>query len=361
MARKPNVEFRAKPCALVALPRWMALPLLAIAMVFTSLTCCVTAHAQLVASEATGTSSKTYRKQAISRIPFNQMQPAVAKRISDVVNSSSLYRQLPVTTIQSDPDMYLFLLRYPETIISTWKLMGVSVMEARRTGDFQLQSNDGAGTTTNAELLYGQPNLNIYYAEGEYDGPMLFRKVTGKCIIMIESDYQRGQDGKIHVTSRMNFFMKIDNLAASIIAKTIHPLVGTTADHNFVETLRFAEKLSQTSSRNGPGVQRMANRLEGLRPDVRQRFKDIAGVTWQRAQGNAQSLGSNGNVNMMSPNQNQMSAVQAAYQQATRGPTHPSAANRSAYQTQMPAHPHAHTRPQSHQRPSGVIRRLGDR
>ncbi len=241
-------------------------------------------EAQLVESMATGSTSNSLRKQAAARIPYQQMSPAVARRVADVVNKSSLYRQLPVTTIQSDPDMYLFLLRYPESIIGTWRLMGISEMTARRTAAFRLQASDGAGTTTTADLVYGQPNLNIYLADGEYDGPMVFGKVTGSCVIMVESNYHRGPDGQPQVTSCMNFFMKIDNLAASIIARTIHPLVGTTADHNFVETLKFAEKLSGTSARNGPGVQRMAQRVDGLTPEVRHRFQEMAGVVWQRSQ-----------------------------------------------------------------------------
>ncbi len=239
---------------------------------------------QLIESMATGATGKTYRKRAITKIPFQQMTPAVSQKVSDVVNGASLYRQLPVTTIESDPDLYLFLLRYPETIISTWGLMDVSEMTATRTGPYSLTATDGAGTTTSADLIYGDPTLNIYYAEGEYDGPMILRKVKGKCVIVVESEYRRGQDGKVRVTSRMNFFLKIDNLAASIIAKTIHPLVGTTADHNFVETLKFAEKLSETAEKNGPGVQRMANRLKGLDPNVQRRFQELVGLTFQRAQ-----------------------------------------------------------------------------
>ena len=264
-------------------------------------------YAQLIdPSMATGTTNSTYRKKAAARIPYKQMSPTAARRVADVVNHSSLYRQLPITTINSDPDMYLFLLRYPETIIGTWQLMGISEMSAKRTAPFRLEASDGAGTETQAELVYGQPNLNIYYAEGEYEGPMLFRKVTGSCVIMVESSYHRGPDGQTQVTSRMNFFLKIDNLAASVIAKTIHPLVGTTADHNFVETMKFAEKLSETSGRNGPGVQRMANRIECLSPEVRKSFQEMAGVVWQRSQGQQVKQASS-------------AAIQTGYSEPSRG------------------------------------------
>lgn len=242
------------------------------------------ALAQLDESLATGTTSKVQRTAAAGLIPYNRLEPGMARQVSEVVQNASIYRQLPVTTVKCDPDMYLTLLRYPEIIIGTWQLMGVTQMDARRTGPFQLHATDGAGTTTRSELIYGDPHLNIYYAEGEYEGPMVFRKITGKCLIVVESRYTAGANGQPMVTSRMNVFLQFDNLAAGFIARTIHPLVGSTADHNFVETMRFAEKLSQTTLRNGPGVQRMAARLSGLSPEVRQRFVDVAGVVWQRSQ-----------------------------------------------------------------------------
>ncbi len=237
---------------------------------------------QVVQTMGTGSSSKKYKQSAIAKIPFNELTPAMARQVADVVQHTSIYRQLPITSVESDPDLYLYLVRYPEVVISIWRLMGVSQMKADRVGNFQLRADDGAGTNTDVQLIYGKPKLNIYYAEGEYDGPMLFRRVTGKCVLVLESDYRRNSAGKVIVTSRLNVFLKIDNLAASIIARTVHPFVGTTADHNFVESLRFIEKLSSTTQENGPGVQQMTHRLTGLTPDVRGRFVDIAGIAYER-------------------------------------------------------------------------------
>ncbi len=259
--------------------------MLSLALVLVLATCCapLPASAQVVESAATGTSGKSFRAEAKSRIPYERIEPKIARKIADVVDGATIYRQLPITTIQSDPDLYLTLLRYPEIIISTWQLMGVTQMTAQRVAPFAIESADGAGTTTRAELVYGDPELNIWYAEGAYDGPMLFRSVTGKCVIVCESRYVMDATGQPSVSSRMNVFLEIDNLAAGLIAKTIHPLVGTTADHNFVETLKFAEKLSQTTDRNGPGVQRMAERLQDVQLDVRQRFSEAVGIAWQRS------------------------------------------------------------------------------
>lgn len=234
-------------------------------------------------SMATGTTSKAQRAAATSRIPYDQLEEAVADKVANVVRDASIYRQLPVSTIKTDPDLYLTLLRYPEIIVSTWQLMSVTKMNSRRVAPFVLDCTDGAGTKTRTQLVYGDPHLNVYYSEGEYDGPMLFRKVTGKCVILVETRYEADEAGNPQATTRMNLFLHIDNMAANLIARSIHPLVGTTADHNFVETLKFVESLNHSASVNGPGVQRLADKLPGLDPDVRDRFRDVAGLAWQRS------------------------------------------------------------------------------
>lgn len=234
-------------------------------------------------SLATGTTSKAQRAAAAGRIPHDQLERQVSEKVASVVREASIYRQLPVTSINADPDLYLTLLRYPEIIVSTWQIMGVTKMESRRIAPFMLDCSDGAGTKTRTQLVYGDPHMNIYYAEGEYDGPMLLRKVTGRCVVLVETIYEADAAGNPRATTRMNLFLQIDNMAANLIARSIHPLVGTTADHNFVETLKFVESLSHSASINGPGVQHLADKLSGLEPDVRERFRDVAGLAWQRS------------------------------------------------------------------------------
>ena len=82
----------------------------------------------------------------------------------------------------------------------------------------------------------------------------------------------------------MDVFLKVDNVAAGVIARTLQPLVGPTADHNFMESLKFLQRLNSTTLRNGPGVQLMGNRLS-LQPEVLKGFQHVAGQAYQR--GNA--------------------------------------------------------------------------
>ena len=223
-----------------------------------------------------GTSSSHAKREALSSIPYDHINRQAQMRISNVVNHTTIYRRLPVTTIQNDPDLHLFAIRYPEVIVNIWQLMGITEMTLDRSGRYLLKSNDAAGTISDVELLYGTPHVHVYYCEGTYDGPMLMGKVKGRCVAILRTKYSVDRHGNPQATNQLDVFLRIDHLAANIAARTVFPLIGSTADHNFVESMRFVEKLYETNKKNGPGVQHMIGRLSNIHPQVRSRFAEIA-------------------------------------------------------------------------------------
>ena len=229
-----------------------------------------------------GTSSKSLRKQTVNSLPLGELTPETRDKINFVVQRPSVYRRLPVTSISADADHFQFLVRHPEVVVNIWQLMGVTQMQTERTGPYTINSNDGAGTISTIELIYGTENLHIFYGTGTYEGPILKRKLNGSCVLVLRSENQTGRDGIATQTSQLDVFLKIENATAGLIAKTIQPLVGTTADHNFVESLKFIQRLNKTTQRNGPGVERMSHRLD-VDPAVREKYAEVIDKVFQRA------------------------------------------------------------------------------
>jgi len=238
----------------------------------------VTAEEQLTE----GSSNKKFRKQTVQSIPLQKLNQQTRDKISGVLNKPSIYRRLPVTAISADPDHFRFLVRHPEVIVKIWQLMGVTQMETKRTGPYTVKTNDGAGTISSLELVYGTENLHIFYGTGTYEGPVLKRKLTGDCVLVLRSESQVGVDGKPVQTSQLDVFLRVRNATIGLIAKTIQPLVGTTADHNFVESLKFVQRLNETTAKNGPGVEQMSKRLD-IDADVRRKYVEIIDLVFQRA------------------------------------------------------------------------------
>lgn len=236
-----------------------------------------TASAQLE-----GTSSKSARQEVLRHVPMNEFTPDAYRKLNPVLSRPSVYRRLPTETINCDPDLHIFLVRYPEVIVSIWDLMGVTKVSTKRTGDFTLAASDGEGTMSNIELVYGTPELHIYYAEGTYDGTFFPRTIHGRCVLVLRSEYGKDREGKPIVRNQLDTFIKIDNIAADLVAKTVHPLIGKAADHNFLETARFLGRISEAAENNSRGVQAMAQQLDDVDPAVINRFGQIAEVVEDR-------------------------------------------------------------------------------
>ncbi len=223
------------------------------------------------------------RQEAIDAIPFDQLTEASRQKLWSVVSQPSIYRQLPITVTEADPDLHVHLVRYPEVVVSMWQLMGITKVQIQRTSDFTFKAADGAGTVCDVQLIYGDSNLHVYYAEGSYEGALLRKLIRGNCVMVLRSDYHQTETQQVFVTNRLDMFVQLDNVGAEILAKTLHPLVGKSADHNFIESTRFLGQVSQAAEARSSGLQQLAARLENIDEPVRERFVEVAANANRRA------------------------------------------------------------------------------
>ncbi len=257
---------------------WLAVYIVAVAVVLA-----VTPAAEAVTPVGQATVSREAREQAIRSIPFQELDEGTRQKLTSVLSNPTIYRRLPTRTISCDPDMYVFLVRHPEVVVSIWELMGVTNVKVQRTGQYTMRASDGAGTITDVELIYGSRDQHVVYAEGYYDGPMTRKKLTGRCVMLLSSAYEQDESQQVHVISQLDVFLQLDNVGADLLARTLHPIVGRTADHNFLESAGFLAQLSAAAETNAAGVQRLSERLTQVDPAVRTRFASLAAVAQQRA------------------------------------------------------------------------------
>ncbi|MHB8865171.1 MAG: hypothetical protein ACYC6N_22550, partial [Pirellulaceae bacterium] len=227
--------------------------------------------------------SRAAREEALRELPIASLPEPLRSKLQNIVTKPTVYRRMPIEVVPCDPDLYVFLVRYPEIVVNMWQLMGVTKVTIKRTGSFAYDAQDGAGTVSQVELVYGTRDKHLFLAEGHYEGPLLPRRVTGRCAVLLQAAYSRNDAQHDYVSSRLDVFVQLDNVGAEIVAKTLHPLMGRTADSNFAETIRFLGQVSQVAEANGPGVQRLVTRLTNVEPTVRTRFSQIASTLNQRA------------------------------------------------------------------------------
>jgi hypothetical protein len=224
------------------------------------------------------------KRDAIDAIPFDKLAKEAHAKLWSVVSRPSLYRQLPPTIIPADPDLYVFLVRHPEVIVNMWDLMGITKVTISRNEDYVFHASDGAGTNSRVELIYGDKNLHVLYAKGTYEGPLIRKPLHGRCVLVLRSDYSRSRDNNTYVTNRLDVFLQIDNVGAELIAKALHPLVGSTADQNFVESVKFVGQVTQAAETRPQRLQQLTQRLTKISQPVRQQFSALTAIANKRAQ-----------------------------------------------------------------------------
>lgn len=235
---------------------------------------------KIIAKAAT---SRAAREDAIRGIPFRSLSPHAQRRIAAVVKKPTMFRRMPITVIQCDPELHRFSVRHPEVIVSVWQMMGITQVSVSRIGPYVLQCDDGVGTKTDMELIYGDRDTHIIFCEGSYEGPLFRKPLTGRCVLVLKSGAVNGPGG-YHITNMMDVFVQVDHAGVDLFTKTLHPLLGKSADVNFTESMRFLERMSIAAENNGAGMQDMVTRLQNLQSPVRKRFKQVVSNVNQRHQ-----------------------------------------------------------------------------
>jgi hypothetical protein len=227
--------------------------------------------------------SRVAREKAMREIPFASLQEPLRSKVQNIVSKPTIYRRMPIEVVPCDPELHVFLVRYPEIVVNMWQLMGVTKVTMKRTGLYAYDAQDGAGTVSQVELVYSTREKHLFLAEGYYEGPLLPRRVTGRCALLLQAAYSRNDAQLDYISNRLDVFVQLDNVGAELVAKTLHPLMGRTVDSNFAETIRFLGQVSHVAESNGSGMQRLVTRLTNVEPTVRTRFAQIATTLNQRA------------------------------------------------------------------------------
>jgi hypothetical protein len=228
-------------------------------------------------------SARVSRERSIADIPFSKLNAPTQKKLRSVLDNYSIYRRLPVQVIPADPELHLFLIRYPEVVVNMWELMGITKVQIRRVGPYISQASDGAGTISTVELAYGDRDTHVIYCKGHYEGTLVRKRIEGECVLLLKTSYKTADDGRTYITNRLDVFVVIHNVGAELIARTLQPVIGKTADHNFVASTKFLGQISQQAAINRSGMQRLASRLTRIDGRLQHEFSRIAMAANDRA------------------------------------------------------------------------------
>lgn len=231
-----------------------------------------------------GTAS--HRQAILDSLPLDRLTVEARQRILEVAEKPTLFRQLPAQAITCDRDMFLFLARNPDVLVGLWDMMGITQVQSHRTGPFQLQANDGAGTLCHVDLVYGDDRQHIFVVDGSYDGRMVPKPIRGKGVFVLRSNYAIAADGETTISGTLDCFVQLESLGIDLIARTLSPIIGRSADSNFTQTAQFISQVSQSSAHNPSAMLDIASRLPQVEPPIRKTFADTIVTVARRSAAN---------------------------------------------------------------------------
>ncbi|WP_231602514.1 hypothetical protein [Neorhodopirellula pilleata] len=277
-SRTTMVEIREYPCLTARTLRCLAA--MAVWLLVWPAT---TAEAQL--DGHIGTAS--HRQAILDSLPLDRLTAEARNRILEVAEKPTLFRQLPSQAITCDRDMFLFLTRNPDVLVGLWDMMGITQVQSQRTGPFQIQANDGAGTLCHVDLVYGDDRQHIFVVDGSYDGRMVPKPIRGKGVFVLRSSYATGADGETTISGTLDCFVQLESLGIDLIARTLSPIIGRSADSNFTQTAQFISQVSQSSAHNPSAMLDIASRLPQVEPPIRKTFADTIVTVARRSAANS--------------------------------------------------------------------------
>lgn len=229
------------------------------------------------------TSSRAAREDALRSIPYNKLPPESQAKVNAVLANVSMYRRMPTQVTRCDPDLYLFMVNHPDVTVNLWQVLDVTSIQLQQTGPQTFRANDGQGTKGDVEFLYRSQDLNLVYATGTYEGPLFANPVRGSCLLVLKSGYQRDADGQDYVVSQLDVFFNLDHVGLDLLTKTVHPLVGKSADYNFIESANFLATLTRTGELKPAAMQQLAGKLTRISPQNRDEFAQLMAALPQKA------------------------------------------------------------------------------
>lgn len=245
-------------------------------------------HAAMAEADGmAATSDREARDEAMRAMPWNALNPAERRTVQYIIKNATIYRRMPTRVVDCDPAVFNFLGQNPEVVTELWKMMGVANLDLVRIAPDTYRAADEAGTTGTLKFLKANWNPNaqntiLVYCEGTYQGAPLPGQLTARSVLLLRSGSYTETNGRPYVTARLDSFVVVDRLGAEMVAKTIQPLIVKTADHNFVETMKFVSNFNQTAETNPQGMQRLAGRLEKLDESTRQAMAQVCAETAAR-------------------------------------------------------------------------------
>jgi hypothetical protein len=193
--------------------------------------------------------------------------------------STTLYRRMPIETINCSNAFMEFVLTKPETLVDVWRVLGISRVSFDPMGPGRWRLEDGYGTDGTVRLMFQEKGpagtTMLFHGRGGYSGPMAPKPLTGSCLIVVRHQ-EAVVAGRAAQKLEVEAFLDVDGLGLEIVTRTLQPLIARSAAANVHEICLFVDQLAHAASRNPSGMAVLAEQLPRTAAADRRTFSALA-------------------------------------------------------------------------------------
>jgi hypothetical protein len=210
------------------------------------------------------TSSKASRKAAVEALPLDKMSDEHRRRVTQIVNGPSIYRELPALQFDIDHRVYRFFMDHPEVAVSIWQVMKISEFKMRETRPDLYETDDNEGTRGQIEVAVRRPEEVVVICDGTYKSALLPTSVKASGVLHVRVEFGERPDGTTFVTHRARLFIYFPSQTVETVARLMSPISNAIIDQNFREVSLFLYMMSTAMSRQPGWVEAVSKRMENV-------------------------------------------------------------------------------------------------
>jgi hypothetical protein len=219
---------------------------------------------QRVKTVQKATSSRASRKAAVQAMPLDRMSEENRQRVQQIVNGTSIYRELPTLQFDIDPRCYKFFMDHPEAAVSIWQVMKISDFKMRETGPDSYETDDGEGTRGVIDVAYRGGSEVVVLCDGAYKSGLLPSPIKASGVLHVNVEFGQRPDGTNFVTHRAQLFVYFPSQTIETVARLMSPLSNAIIDQNFREVSLFLYMMSTAMARQPGWVETVSKRMENV-------------------------------------------------------------------------------------------------
>jgi hypothetical protein len=220
------------------------------------------------ADEHPARSSIVEVRSTVSRVPLDQVAPALRERVRQVLEQPTLYAQGPAEIFIGRSEMYEWLLDHPDRAARAWQRLGARCMDITDRGQDTYGWTDGQGSDLRWQVVQRTVRQRVWYAEGTLRPAPFLAAVPVHAVVVLR--YGEAPDGGKYPLLRhqADIFFQTDSKTAALVARMLGPSAPRLAEQCLSQMQTFFAALAWYAEHYPERAERVLNaRAEGKSAD----------------------------------------------------------------------------------------------